>query len=316
MGFPERVLPPDGRVCGQDLRHPSDDHQPEKGWAHDSRPHAILWSVAALHELLARSNESIPLDVAALQLASIEFPGLTAEPSLQVLDQYAAQMAGRVPTQAEGAEFIAQMNRFLFEDLGFHGNEADYYNPQNSCLNQVLHQRTGIPISLAVLYIELARRLGRSLFGIGLPGHFLVLYDDGRYATFIDPFHQGRLLTREDCYELAQSVAGVDVRARPAVLQPVTKRSILLRMLNNLRAVYLRQQSYDKAVMVLDLLIQALPGNADEHKQRGLLLLESGRYRDAYRDLSRYLQLQPQAEDRAGIEQQMKRIQRWLATLN
>src|SRR5260370_8835490 len=106
-----------------------------------------------------------------------------------------------------GAEFVASVNTFLFEEIGFRGNAQNYYDARNSCLNWVLDQRTGIPITLALVYIEIARRLRRPVFGIGLPGHFVVQFDDGKYSTYLDPFNGGKLLNEKDCRELARSAA-------------------------------------------------------------------------------------------------------------
>jgi regulator of sirC expression with transglutaminase-like and TPR domain len=278
--------------------------------------HAILRLVSALVELLVRQNEGIPLDVAALQIAMIEYPTLSLEPSLQLLDSMAEEIDRRLPRRANGRDYVQTANEYLFLELGFHGNGEDYYDPLNSCLNEVLIRRSGIPISLSVLYIEVARRLQRPVYGIGLPGHFLAQYADREYATFIDTFHGGTLLSSGDCRELAQRIAGVDVQTQPDLLKPVTKRHILLRMLNNLRAVYLRRQNYPKAVRVLDLLLQAAPNSREEYRQRGVLQLQLRQFRAARHDLAQYLRLAPEAEDRAEIEAHLRQIDKWMATLN
>src|ERR1700733_11055452 len=134
------------------------------------------------------------LDVAALEIASIETPDLDPEPFLGALDRIASEISARLPASCDGREFVRVANGYLFGDLGFHGNEIDYNDPRNSCLNYVLDRRTGIPIALSVVDIEVARRLGKPVSGVGLPGHFIVEYNDGEFATFIDPFHSGKLL--------------------------------------------------------------------------------------------------------------------------
>src|ERR1700677_2040410 len=143
------------------------------------------------------------LDVAALEIASIETPDLDPEPFLGVLDRIASGLAARLPASADGREFVRVANDHLFGDLGFRGNEIDYNDPRNSCLNYVLDRRTGIPIALSVVYIEVARRLGRPVSGVGLPGHFIVQYNDGEFESYIDPFHSGKLLSAEECREVA-----------------------------------------------------------------------------------------------------------------
>lgn len=269
-----------------------------------------------LLDLLIRNNESVALDVATLQLAMIEDPELSAEPFLALLDSHAAELGERVSDDTSGEEFVEIMNDYMVDELGFHGNEQDYYNPKNSCLNEVLAQRTGIPISLAVVYMEIGRRLKRPFFGIGLPGHFLALYNDGEYATYIDPYHGGRLLSEQDCFDLAKEITGLDVSDDPRVLMPVSKRHILVRMLNNLRAVYFKNQDPHKAVQVLNLLIQVDPKSPDEYKQRGVCRAQLKMYTGARSDLEMYLKLAPSAADRKEVEDQLERMKKWLAKIN
>jgi len=199
-------------------------------------------------------------------------------------------------------------------DLGFHGNEIDYNDPRNSCLNFVLDRRTGIPIALSVVYIEVARRLGQPVSGVGLPGHFVIEYNDGEFATYIDPFHSGKLLSVEDCRQLARDRTGADADA--TALAPVGARYILVRMLNNLRSAYFRGKQFDKMVAVTDLLIEAFPRNAEYYKARGVARLRMRQFRNAQKDLELYLQYSPDAEDRAQITQQLGSIHRWLGRLN
>jgi regulator of sirC expression with transglutaminase-like and TPR domain len=261
-------------------------------------------------EALRRAIQDQPegrLDVAALELASIETPDLDPEPFLGVLDRIASGIAARLPASTDGREFIRVANDYLFGDLGFRGNEIDYNDPRNSCLNYVLDRRTGIPIALSVVYIEVARRLGQPVSGVGLPGHFIVEYNDGEFATYIDPFHSGRLLTLEDCRQLARERTG---------LAPVGTRYILVRMLNNLRSAYFRSKQFGKMVAVTDLLIEAFPRNPEYYKARGVARLRMRQFRGAQKDLELYLKYSPNAEDREQITQQLGSIHRWLGRLN
>jgi regulator of sirC expression with transglutaminase-like and TPR domain len=232
--------------------------------------------VDGLLEVLRGREDAITLDRAALELATIEYPGLRPEPYLELLDSYAAELHRRVSGDADGLAFVIAANEYLFFELGFVGNTASYYDAANSCLNYVLTARVGIPITLSLVYMEVARRLGRPVEGIGMPGHFLVRYDDGKYATYLDAFHGGRPLREEECFELARQVAGADVPQDPRLLEPVTKRQILVRMLANLRGVYLMREAYGKAVAVLNLLTAAHPGEATEYEREA-------------RELKRYL---------------------------
>lgn len=270
-------------------------------------------AVSALKELLVARNESIPLDVAALSVAAIEFPGLDARPSLNRIDELAAAVAARL-TDSTGETFVAVMNQYLFQELGFRGNEEDYYNPRNSCLNEVLRTGTGIPISLSVVYMEVARRLNRRISGVGMPGHFLVRYQDSRFETFIDPFHGGRLLSAAEALSLSESVTGTEVPRE--VLSPVSSRLIVLRMLHNLRALYFRGRAYQKAIKVMDLLIAADPMSPEEYKQRGMLHQQLRQFVEARSDFGMYLSLSADPEDAEDIKTRLRDIGRSLAQLN
>ncbi|HYL74725.1 MAG TPA: transglutaminase-like domain-containing protein [Bryobacteraceae bacterium] len=258
----------------------------------------------------------VALDAAALEMAAIEQPQLDPAPCLAELDRIASEVATRLGANADGPKFIRTANEYLFEELGFRGNDSDYYDPRNSCLNEVLDRRTGIPITLSVVYIEVARRLRRPVFGIGLPGHFVVQYDDDEYSTFLDPFHGGKLLTRADCRALAREITGTDIDAEPGTLAPVSTRYILVRMLNNLRSAYFRAKNYAKATTVMDLLVEAFPENADYFKARGVARLHLREFSGAKRDLESYLRYSPEAEDRAQVTKQLEAIHRWLGRLN
>jgi len=263
-----------------------------------------------------QNDEEITLDRAALELAQIEKPVLDPSTYLNTLDAMAAELASRAGSTPDGRKFVRLLNQHLVDELGFKGNEEDYDDPRNSCLDQVLERRTGIPITLSVVYIEVARRLGWPVQGIGLPGHFVVQYEDSSYSTFIDPFHSGKLLTREDCRELARRVTGVDILQEPEALAPVGTRYILVRMLNNLRSSYFKSKSYSKAASVMDLLIEAFPEQADYYKARGVARLQLRSFGDAKRDLELYLKYSPEAEDRAEVTRQLEAIHRWLGRLN
>lgn len=277
----------------------------------------LIWGrVERLLTALRTDRSEIPLDVAALELAAIEFPDLDVDASLLRLDNLASDVAAQLPRQAKPLDFIHTANRILFEILEFRGNEDHYYDPRNSCLNAVLSSRLGIPITLSVLYIEIARRLSRPVHGVGLPGHFIVAYDDREVRYWIDPFHGGRILTLADCYALAQETAGVNLRKNPAVLAPVGARQILVRMLSNLKIIYMRGEAFEKARRVLDLLIQAMPEYPEEYLHRGLIHLRQWNQRAAKADLETYLRLEPNAPQREQIEKELLLIERWKAGLN
>ena len=269
-----------------------------------------------LLDALKNERSTVSLDVAALELAAVEFPGLDLEASFFRLDNLAEQIGSQLTPNANGLEFIQAANEILFDVLQFRGNEENYYDPRNSCLNSVLMRRLGIPISLSVVYIEVARRLSRPVYGVGLPGHFIIAYEDADSRYWVDPFHHGRILSFADCCALAKQNAGVDLRANPALLAPVNKRQILVRMLSNLKAIYLRGEAFEKARQVLDLLIDAMPEYAEEYRHRGIVHLRQLNHRAAEADLETYLRLEPAAPEREQVEKQLLLIKRWKAGLN
>ncbi len=204
-------------------------------------------------------RSTVTLDIAALELAAIEFPGLDQDAFLFRLDHLAEQIGSQLTPRASGQDFIKGANELLFDVMQFRGNSEQYYDPRNSCLNSVLMRRLGIPISLSLVYMEVARRLGRNVYGVGLPGHFIVAYEDSESRYWLDPFRNGRILSFAELCNLAKEASNVDLRLNPALLGAVTKRQILVRMLSNLKAIYLRGEAFDKARQVLDLLIDAMP---------------------------------------------------------
>lgn len=251
------------------------------------------------------------LDRAALELAAIDTPGLDPAPFLDQLNDLASRLADRMRNFNDGRDFVETAQRYLFGELGFRGNEEEFFDPRNSCLNQVLERRTGIPISLSVLYMEIARRLAMPVYGISLPRHFVIQFDDGNYSTFIDPYNGGKTITPQECFALA----GAEV-ADPILLRRASKKDIVIRMLQNLRGVYLRRNDWARTVQTLDLLLIGAPEVAGLYKQRGLLQIELRHMQAARADLERYLALDQQAADRDEIRKQMQAIHGWLGRVN
>ena len=257
-----------------------------------------------LLDLLTGRGEDHGLDRAALELARIEYPSLNVEPFIGILDAYAVELSERLAGRSGGSDYVDTANQYLFGELGFTGNAANYYDPRNSCLNEVLTARTGIPITLAVVYLEIARRLAKPVYGIGFPGHFLVQYRDADFVAFIDVCHGGRL------------IATAELSGDPRLLAPVGKRQILMRMLHNLRGVYFHRRAYGKALQTLDLLVAADPRSAEEYKLRGLVHLQMRNPAAARGDLEAYLRLAPEAGDRDEIERRLRSLRSYQAGLN
>lgn len=271
-----------------------------------------------LRQILEHSDHRPRLDRAALELATIQFPNLEFEPVLDRLNELASQVGDRLRNFNDGRDFVETAQRYLFGELGFHGNEENYFDPLNSCLNQVLERRTGIPVSLSLMYMEIARRLHMPVYGISMPRHFVIEFNDGNYSAYIDPFHGGRTVTPRECFILAGSPAD------PSLLRRASPRQIIVRMLQNLQRIYLEQSDWPRAVETLDLLVLAAssdnPPDAGElagrHKLRGLLCLELKRHQAARTDLEAYLRLKPDAPDRPEILKQLESIHRWLGRVN
>ena len=261
-------------------------------------------------DLLSNESSIVQLDVAALEVARLEHPGLDLGPWIDRLDRIAVEVANRTPDLCNGASFVAAANQYLFQELGLRGNQSDYYDPRNSCINDVLERGLGIPITLSVIYIEIARRLAKPIFGIGLPGHFVVQYEDGLYSTFIDVFHGGELLDAEECREMGRRRSGREMDPRHFL--PYSRKEVVVRMLRNLKGIYVRSQDFDKALRVMDLLVAACPDSAEEHKQRAVVNLHLRRWHDAKADLDAYLRLAPNGADAAEVRAQADALNRWL----
>jgi regulator of sirC expression with transglutaminase-like and TPR domain len=262
-------------------------------------------AVDYLRQLLVSESPNVRLDRAALDLARIQFPDLEHQPVLDQMNEIAANLGDRLRNFNDGRDFVEKAQSYLFGELGFRANETDFFDPRNSCLNQVLERRTGIPITLSLLYMEVARRLQMPVFGIGLPNRFIVQFDDGRFAAFIDPFGGGRQVSPSECF----AMAGATV-ADPMLLARASKKQILMRMLQNLHRAYVQVHDYDRAILALNFLLDGAPGTAAWHKMRGALALELKRYASARADFETYLELQPQAQDRDTVLKQLQSIHR------
>ena len=267
-----------------------------------------------LAELTRQPEEQIRLAEAALVIASAEYPSLDPASYLQRLDSMAAAVGSRLAGETDCFRIIGAINGFLFEEEGFFGNSKEYYDPRNSFLNEVLDRRTGIPITLSTVYLEIAERLRFPLVGVGLPGHFLVKHP--YFHIFIDPFERGRLLSESDCRARMQKVLGDSIEFHPSFLEGVGKRHIVVRILNNLRTVYYSARQYRKALDVTGLALAVQPDSPDQRKQRAGLLLHLGRYSEAASDLNFYLQQTPPPDDADEVRETLTKLRRTIARMN
>jgi regulator of sirC expression with transglutaminase-like and TPR domain len=183
---------------------------------------------------------------------------------------------------------ISAINRAMFDVCGLHGNRESYYDPRNSFLDQVFRRRTGLPITLSVIYMEVGRRLDFDVFGVGLPGHFVVKYYRGKREVFVDPFHEGRILNRQGCRRLIKTLHGRPVELRDLDFAACDKRSIVLRMCRNLRDVYLSTRQYRRGIEIVDAILALEPEDFEDLKVRAWINYELGRRKQSLDDLERY----------------------------
>ncbi|HLI28916.1 MAG TPA: transglutaminase-like domain-containing protein [Chloroflexota bacterium] len=255
--------------------------------------------------LVAASDDALDLGYAALWLAAEEYPGLDVEAYASRFDALASAVAARPLSAPPPDGRLRVLNGYLFDELGFRGNAADYYDPRNSFLNEVLDRRIGIPITLAVVHLEVGWRLGLPLAGVGMPGHFLVgYYPPGAPPQYIDVFAGGLVLDQAACAARLRAQFG-GFAPRDEHFAPVSKRQILARMLTNLKHIYAERGDWQRALAAIERLLLVQPGALGELRDRGLVHLRRGDLRAARRDLRRYLELAPQAPDAAAIEQEL-----------
>ncbi len=259
-------------------------------------------------DVIELPDEEIDLGRAALLLATIETPDLDVDAWLARLDELGAAARDRTAGTDGDYQRLEALTRYLYGELGFKGNAEDYYDPGNSCLDRVIERRLGIPISLAVLLIEVGARAGVPLLGVGLPGHFLVRH--ARHAELVlNPFDRGRILTRVECAEILERVFSSETPFAQEMLRPVGPRQILIRMHNNLRAVYLERRDLKKAARAIDRLARLEPGVPRHRYDRGVLRLHAGDSR-GIEDLEHYLAEEKEAPDREEIEATLKKARR------
>ena len=200
-----------------------------------------------------RPDSEIDLAKAALHISQIEYPDLDIAKYSDRLDLMAQEVATTLPADRYPLKVIQTINRYLYEELDFYGNETDYYNPRNSFFNDVLDRRTGIPITLALVYLEVAKRIDFPMVGIGMPGHFIIRPNFQDAGIFVDAFNRGEILFVEDCRQKLISLYQQDLPfIPPEMLQPVTNKQFLFRILNNLQAIYLNQPNFERALALKD----------------------------------------------------------------
>jgi regulator of sirC expression with transglutaminase-like and TPR domain len=258
------------------------------------------------NSLASLGDDELPLLDTALLIARDEYPELDPGESRAAVDDYVRMLKPKLDADLDLPSRLTAINHFLFEEMGYAGNHSQYDDPRNSYVNQVIERKLGIPISLAVIQIELTRRLGLPLDGVSFPGHFLVRLpvDDG--ILVLDPFNKGRPVSAEELKERASPHLGgepPDDRQLLEILAPATHRMILARMLRNLKGLYVEAGDWERVARSADRLIRLGPETPEALRDRGLAYREIGHATGARADLARYLQVAPQADDADAVRQ-------------
>lgn len=244
-----------------------------------------------------------PIERAALVLARDAYPQLDVDAYLARLDAMAAPLAPRLSAARNTNAQAAALGTYVYDELGFHGDEETYYDPRNSYLNEVLDRKVGIPISLAVVLIALGTRAGITVEGVGFPGHFLVRLG-GEGGVYLDPFFHARILSRDNLERLARRAAGDAVRLQPEHLAPVSARAMVARMLTNLKAIYESRHEHSRAMVVCDRLVD-LTSSPEIRRDRGMHAIALGATAAAVADLQAYLEARPEAADVEQVRQSL-----------
>jgi regulator of sirC expression with transglutaminase-like and TPR domain len=263
-------------------------------------------------------NESeYPLEEAVLLIAKeVIYQYLDIDEWLAQLDRLAVQVESFIQPGDTVRDKLRRINRVLFELEGFHGNTSNYYDPRNSFLNDVIVRRTGIPITLSVLYIAVAERVGLRAYGVGLPGHFIVGCQSEARPIYIDPFHEGLFLSEEECKDIAMQYLPPGMSFLDAFLVPQPRSMILGRILNNLRQIYLNQEDIPHLMRVIELQQMVMPNNLDFQRDLGVLYAQLGYWGKAVRYLREYLYRRPKGDDRDSIRELLYQCIEKLSKLN
>ena len=252
-------------------------------------------------------EDEIDLAWAALLIAASEYPELDVVGQMEVLDSLAAGAAKGMGDDGDPLSSVNNLSAYLFDEVGFHGNEAEYYDPRNSYLNEVLARRMGIPITLSVVCIEVGKRLGIPLEGVGMPGHFLLRHRD-EPGIYIDPFQRGILLSEDECAQLLRDATRTAVPWDKSYLTTVSNRELIARILRNLKGIYLNQHDHQRALGIAGLAVSLQPNIIGERRDRGLIHYQLGNHQAALEDLRIYLAASPPGVDTSDVRRLVDRI--------
>jgi regulator of sirC expression with transglutaminase-like and TPR domain len=263
---------------------------------------AIRSQFAALVE---KPEDEINLVEAALLIARTAFPDLSVSHCSELLDRWAERLRKGLGDSPSAGDILIHLNRILFDEEGFRGDQQNYYDPQNSFLNRVLERKLGIPITLSLVYSEVGRRAGFPVHGIALPGHFItgLLHTSG--TLFIDPFNRGEILTERECQQRIEARYGRQTASDISWKTPAGKKAILMRMLRNLKAIYRHLNQDLQSFEMIQWILAVDADTPAELKERGLLYEAMGNDVFAVRDLEHYLEVAPTSDDKDLITQKI-----------
>lgn len=263
---------------------------------------------------LVAEDDSFPLTEAVLALAQDAYPDLDVQGMLAEIDALVMRLKRRLTSDADVVQKLQMLNQFFYRELGFAGNLNDYYDPDNSYLNIVLGKRRGIPISLAVLYLEIAQQIGLAVRGVSFPGHFLLRVTMAGGEVMMDPV-SGEALNETEMIEMLEPFVAGSVSHGDSVsktlrglLQPARPREIMARMLRNLKSIYMQTERWQRLLAVQQRLVILLPYDVEERRDRGLAFARLDFVRAALEDLQLYLDERPDAEDAAMVESQLAEL--------
>ncbi len=270
-------------------------------------------------ETISQDEAELNLAKAAILIGEDEYPDLDTAHYLAELDKLGNTLRSRLPSDFSPTHRLLALNRYLFVELGFHADPDNYYDPDNSLLHKVLERRSGIPITLSIVYLEIGRRIGLNLRGISFPGHFLVKLPVADGELILDPYAEGKSLSEAELRarlgDLARDIDPAQLPLR-SFLEPASKREILARMLRNLKAIHLQSDTPQRALHAMNRLIIVMPDEAGEWRDRGLLFERLECPRAALSDLEAYLVLNPGAEDAKTMRARIVELRKLAARLN
>jgi regulator of sirC expression with transglutaminase-like and TPR domain len=284
----------------------------------------VTAGLEAFAKVLAEKEERIDLARACLLIAQDAYPELQVDRYLGEIERMAIRLRGRLPASGGAEERVIALNQFLFGDLGFVGNAREYYDPRNSYLNEVIDRKTGIPITMAILYMEVGRRIGLPLAGVSFPGHFLVRLKLRAGTLVLDPFSGGAPLSETELRERLRRVipegatGNVPVAALPLdqFLEPASNRQILTRVLRNLKGIYRETGKPERMLDVLNRMLVVVPDASGELRDRGFVYHTLECYRAALKDLSDYVEREPDAPDGDEVRVRLMELSALCARLN